>query len=680
MKNVDDGTAVGDAKSPPLEPTSMGLRYAVDNASLIPAISPPPARITSPSESLAKTIKSAVKVPQGCLQNIWISFFFDGTGNNRDADFETKKHSNVAKLSLVHVQENEEKGIYQVYVPGVGTYFKEVGDNGASKPGSGFGYMGDKRLIWAIDQFDERMKLHLAAAKNNPRNKILEINIAVFGFSRGSALARAFVNDFIKKRTQKDPRGLRLANTDIHVRFRFMGLFDTVASVGMPMSSNTTSIDGIENGIEAMLKRRLNAQFYNDTIPSVIAFSEGARPGADPAPGVRDGHIAWGGRIEVPALVEDVRHFIAAHEIRNSFPVESLSILKDGKVIKPPHFYEYVFPGVHSDIGGSYRVGEGGRGKRQSDKLGIIPLQQMHAYAVSKGVPFIAKGNWDEVQKSDFEVSPELIEIYNYYLKKVPAAKNVGAMMNSHMALYFAWKFRDIHVKLKGDHAEADRVSTTSKKFASEGTALKQQIASLKKDDDKAGSAVLVADINYSNYIDVHDDREGPDFLRFKTAKRVAATRKAETQDQFLRAQAKLDALPKMENQNAMIKLYDAQLLADAKAVYEISKQHTFFQKETNARKLRPHYKILVDAYENEFVSGKGLKDNLIISFFDNYVHDSLSPFALDATLPSDPRVVYMGGDEKLKYANLDSEPSDSETKLATAESGFESKPKGQMV
>jgi hypothetical protein len=66
---------------------------------------------------------------------------------------------------------------------------------------------------------------------------------------------------------------------------------------------------------------------------------------------------------------------------------------------------------------------------------------------------------------------------------------------------------------------------------------------------------------------------------------------------------------------------------------------------------LRPHYRALIEAYENEFEKNKGLTDPAIISLFDNYVHDSLAGFAGDATLPSDPRVVYLGGDLKYEYA-----------------------------
>ena len=71
---------------------------------------------------------------------------------------------------------------------------------------------------------------------------------------------------------------------------------------------------------------------------------------------------------------------------------------------------------------------------------------------------------------------------------------------------------------------------------------------------------------------------------------------------------------------------------------------------------LRPHYKALIEAYENEFEKNNGLKDEAVISFFDNYVHDSLAGFGGDATLPSDPRVVYLGGDEKYQYASVESE------------------------
>ncbi len=100
-----------------------------------------------------------------------------------------------------------------------------------------------------------------------------------------------------------------------------------------------------------------------------------------------------------------------------------------------------------------------------------------------------------------------------------------------------------------------------------------------------------------------------------------------------------------------MLDLYDKQLLADVQAIRNVLRGASGSQRRSD---LRPHYKMLLEAYENEFEKNNGLKDEKIISFFDNYVHDSLAGFAKDATLPSDPRVVYLGGDEKYRYANLE--------------------------
>ena len=71
-------------------------------------------------------------------------------------------------------------------------------------------------------------------------------------------------------------------------------------------------------------------------------------------------------------------------------------------------------------------------------------------------------------------------------------------------------------------------------------------------------------------------------------------------------------------------------------------------------RQLRPHYRGLLAAYENEFIHGRGLTDQKIIDFFEHHVHDSLAGFAKDATLPSDPRVIYIGGDVKSRHAAVD--------------------------
>ncbi|WP_257463295.1 hypothetical protein, partial [Archangium lipolyticum] len=114
--------------------------------------------------------------------------------------------------------------------------------------------------------------------------------------------------------------------------------------------------------------------------------------------------------------------------------------------------------------------------------------------------------------------------------------------------------------------------------------------------------------------------------------------------DEYLTLKARLDTLPSADGSFLdYLKIYDAQLLEDARAIQSLAKY-------LGRHKLRPHYKALLEAYEAE-KRGQGLRDMGIIQFFDTYVHDSLAAFVKDSTLPSDPRVIYIGGDDKLRYA-----------------------------
>lgn len=670
MKNKISGDSLGDSKSPSLKPTIEGLRTAVDGAPFIKGLAGPRARSNSPSRTLAKAIKAISQAPANCKQKVWISFFFDGTGNNMDADVGTGKHSNVAKLYRVHQKDDPVKGVYKIYIPGVGTYFDKVDDWGGSLPGLAFGALGDARITWAIEQFDENLKVHLSNAAKSPQNELLEINVAVFGFSRGAALARAFSNDLMKLRTQPCSQGMSLVKTRVPVRIRYLGLFDTVASVGYPMSSNSISTPNAVRGVEAKLDYRLTDPKYKNILPKELAFADNGIGGADPAPGSDNGHKEWGARLAISPIVEEVRHFIAAHELRNSFPVDSLSVLQNGEVKKPAHFYEYIYPGVHSDVGGSYRPGEGGRPEIPSEKLGLVMLHQMYEFSLASSVPLVASANWSDDQRADFEISDRLIKVYNYYQDKVGKSENVGSMMNAHMYLYYSWRFRAIRMKQEGMHAEADAISKVDEKFQAEGHSLDTEIAALGSVEDKAASQMKIAKNHRREYVLQSRGVSGdPKLAPYDSAVAEATRRFNVAHDAYLRALAKKNALPKMEMLNAMIRLYDKHLLDDAKSIYAVYGEHTFFQKTVNSKmrlKLRPHYRAMMDAYENEFIYKKGLSDPEIIGFFDNYVHDSLSGFAGDATLPSDPRVIYFGGDEKLRYAVLEHDTNNSEIRLAT--------------
>ncbi len=661
--NQKNNDGVGDKKSPALRPDAAALRDASDQAMHIAANAAPKAPLPSKVGNLADGIKTATKIqppPGSCVQTLWFSFFFDGTGNNLDADVGTAKHSNVAKLYRVHKENDTAAGIYRFYIPGVGTYFKEVGDDGGSTLGGGAGDMGDDRMDWALKQFDEKMKAHIARAAN-PANAIVEINLSAFGFSRGAALARAFINNFVKKRCKKDAKNVwRLTAGDYKLRVRFMGLFDTVASVGLAMSANNTSKVGtIAGSVQYMIYKRLNDQDYLWSRPQVLAFAKNAQPGADPAPGMFNGHQSWGGDMQIPEMVEEVRHFVAAHEIRNSFPLDSVSVREDTRIIKPEQFYEAVYPGVHSDVGGSYRPGEGARNLALDQKLGLIPLMDMYQFALAKEVPLLLKSTWKDLNEDDFRTNVALIRIYNYYVAKIPTSTNVlGDHFNAHMEMYYAWRFRAIRQKQQGDTTEAQAIKKNDATFKSEEKTLKTQIAQLEANNAQAGEELRRARTEKSDYL--MGNYGNPDVIKDLDSyddKISSANRKKEVaQDSLLRAKAKLDALPKEGNLQSMLDLYDKQLLQDAKAIYQTYTSTVAGKTKVDVAKrnmLRPHYKRLMTAYENEYIHHKGLTDQTIIAFFDNYVHDSLAGFAKDATLPSDPRVIYLGGNEKYRYAKL---------------------------
>src|SRR5688572_337024 len=151
-----------------------------------PSPSPPaPPRVALAAATSACEVESSKRPPvQTCRQRLKLSFYFDGTGNNRDADIPTYEHSNVTRMFRAAPEDSAEDGVYSIYVPGLGTYFMDINDPGESF-GKAFGSKGEDRLQWALKKLQERR----AAAKN-----LIGLDIAVFGFSRGAALARAFVN------------------------------------------------------------------------------------------------------------------------------------------------------------------------------------------------------------------------------------------------------------------------------------------------------------------------------------------------------------------------------------------------------------------------------------------------------------------------------------------------------
>jgi Uncharacterized alpha/beta hydrolase domain (DUF2235) len=624
-----------------------------------------------------------------CQQRLKLSFYFDGTGNNRDADTPTYEHSNVARMFFARKDDSAAEGIYSFYVPGLGTYFMDINDRGETY-GKGFGSRGEDRLQWALKKLQERRAM---------AHKLCGIDIAVFGFSRGAALARAFANR-VQALCEADGGSWVLKGTKVAVDVYFMGLWDTVASTGLPKSVNNQSKLGL-------IGDQVHDWWYGDGgyEPAVrmqerdvrtIAYGQ---PGADPAPAHlyswADGHAAWGSEMEIPPIVSGGAHMMAGHEIRNSFPVDST--LKGNT--RPAAFegQEFVYPGVHSNVGGGYRPGEGGRSVRKGQQLSLITLRVMYDKARAAGVPLNDLNDEKKVisdLRLDFARAiasdPEenhaaaaeydqMLTLWNAYMDYCGrAARPMGQWFLAHMKAYYAWRFWNIKanhsVRQSGEATQDEkRVKPLEEQSKREDAELGKKIEAAEASPEVRQARSNTANArrklqqaqqrehsertNPSGWMAPMSAEEAKAFVaarnlkveeaRVETAaaqRELEAAQQTQTQaeDGLRRLEARKATLPSQGTLGRNLRQYDERLYADGLL---LSKN------KLGQRHLRPHYKALLQAWEDEFLNNKGLIDARVMKFFEAYVHDSLADFNHDATLPSDPRVVYVGGDERALFA-----------------------------
>lgn len=373
------------------------------------------------SEKLLGAIASNRDVPecepgtsQDCRDVVHISVFFDGTGNNRDEDNNEKKWSNVARMfDSALERQDPSKGIYTIYISGVGTPYNGkavkwlesagvwVEDN---VQGMAAGGGGERRLDQGDDAVNDRLRDVLIAnakalggtvakyaaaggaksfaevnAALGKHRLIKIINLSIFGFSRGAALARAFSNRVIKSCKQE---GGQLLYQGYPIRLNFMGVFDTVASFGVPAA---------------------NVQ---------LPFLE------------RD--------LVVSPKIERCVHYVAAHEVRFAFPVD---LIRKNKQLKG-NWVEQTYPGVHSDVGGGYAP----KDQDISNNYARIPMRDMIRAAVTSGVRM---WSYDEVKKVNFplfqkrfECLPETEAAYKSYMAACgPLSGPIEKQMEQHMKL-----------------------------------------------------------------------------------------------------------------------------------------------------------------------------------------------------------------------------------------------------
>ena len=362
---------------------------------------------------------SGNKMPP-CQKLVRIGLFFDGTDNNKYRDEPIQGHTNVVKLFNAHQDikgegDLKESSCFRFYVPGVGTRFPENQEWKETQDGKAMGKGGQARILYGILQvynavyqaFNEGRDLYepfqlTAKLKSYARDvelnydkeypeevrrqrlftalrdelndklqaardiilqpRIPQLRVAVFGFSRGAIEARSFCYWLSAALEGKST----LAGMPIEINF--LGLFDSVASVGLPNSAAQTT---------------------------PFRFI--------------DGHFSWAAETlaPLPSLVKQTVHYIAAHEQRMNFPVTRVT----GNNVR-----EVLYPGVHSDVGGGYRPKAQGRCMTVGQMISQVPLLHMHKAARLAGVPLVGYSVMASDLRADYALSPDLANNWNAYM------------------------------------------------------------------------------------------------------------------------------------------------------------------------------------------------------------------------------------------------------------------------
>lgn len=363
------------------------------------------------------------------------SIFFDGTRNHAEEDEPSGSQSNIARLFETCLAEDQ-GGQFRLYIPGVGTPFPPIGEPVPHPLGARDGAYGDRRLRYAylyianriaelrgypliVEETDQALaraiedetqvavwtgKLSEIFAKPKPAApQIVSITLDLFGFSRGATAARAFLNQLLEwTGTWASHMPPNLFGAPLRVRF--MGLFDTVASVHIADSM--------------------------------------------PLPG--DGHLKWAEPrlMVIPAFVEQCVHMVAAHEARNSFPLTTISASQQDA----PRRLEIIYPGMHSDVGGGYGPRSQGKGTLASAQvrgseagmLSQIPLNDMYDRACAAGVPLMDRSKLVRHRTaSKFTVSPELQRAFDSYQRTLHAFSSGAPLLtqiHQHYLHYLGWR------------------------------------------------------------------------------------------------------------------------------------------------------------------------------------------------------------------------------------------------
>ncbi len=369
------------------------------------------------------------------------------------------------KSGLFDSSESGSDKYFKFYLPGVGTPFSEVNDLDYSVTGLALAHMGEERINWALlriidvlkfvlkdqwmsnaearkaianmgttwarlgyggshnryEEFTKQLrslKSQLKSALEQPepgKPKLLGIKLYIYGFSRGAATARAFVRWLSEllpppeSENTKPEHCLAVDGLKIPISIEFLGLLDTVASVG---------------------------------VAHVAPFAEGHMSWADDTMELPD-EATYGG------LIKRCAHFVSSHEQRLCFPLDSI---RRGSGKYPANSIEVIYPGMHSDVGGGYPPGDQGKANGPDDALILsqIVLHDFYSEAFKCGAPLKTppiklKDNdllqpWKfmspEIQK-EFVIETHLVDRFNAW-REYTLNQSTPKHFNSHEAADYA--------------------------------------------------------------------------------------------------------------------------------------------------------------------------------------------------------------------------------------------------
>jgi hypothetical protein len=325
-------------------------------------------------------------------------------------------------------------------------------------------------------------------------------------------------------------------------------------------------------------------------------------------------------------MVERCVHYVAAHEVRDSFPLDSI---RDGKHY-PPNCFEVVYPGVHTDVGGGYAPGEQTRALEDRDKLSQIPLLHMYRAARETGVPLRSLDGTGAKVRAYFDLSPKTIALYDAYRKRVQARGPIETAIAEHLRqLYIA---RSYLAKTMNDAAARARLPRAKKVLSDAGNekAFRKQDEQLKL--ITAGGLALSTAMSRV----AAKKREGRTLTLRECALASAYENAIEKPESITEQLARVDFFDKQKDEELKRITAGGSALSTAMSRVAANK--------SEGRDLTPRECTSASAYESAIKIAKPTTEQqALVDFFDYLVHDSVAGFGLDFSKLQNWRITYFG-------------------------------------